>query len=248
MKVIYSCSPCCFCSMSPHLTEVFSCYINSCIRQMLCRSFMGPSGIMWTERAGPYHHRLSRVSSRRWRRHSSQTLQIQEEEKLWAGEGTGQRAGSWGNKYEAWVNKDRYFSQCSKSIDHESIPCPVLWLCGLGVGTDYLLWIPSLTLKLSHSPGHGYKHKHINLSQKTNSFRSSALHPSPPPRLLSEVAKVSERYVCLFPLHWRVNSVQCNEKWVTNSLKGLCHSSLSWTNSKLISSRLISLCSPLNFR
>ncbi len=169
-----------------------------------------------------------------------------EEEKLWAG-----RQGKCRKlKKQIWsmVKKKTYFPQCSKSVDHESISRPVLWLCGLSGGANNLLWIPSSALNLYRSPSHRNTHKHINPSPKTNSFRSSSTHLLLLLVCFSEVAKVSERYVCLFPLHWRVNSARCNKKWITHSLKGLCHSSLSWTNSKLISSRLISLCSLLNFR
>lgn len=104
--------------------DVFSCLINiisnSYATQMLNRSpspgqdlqlwrnFMRPSGIMWTVRLGPYHHRLYMVSLRMWRRCNS--LQIQEEEKLWAvRHSSGQWTGNWNNKYEVWLNKDCYF-------------------------------------------------------------------------------------------------------------------------------------------
>lgn len=50
-----------------------------------------------------------------------------------------QQAKNWRHKYEAWVNKSCNFPPCSKSKDHESIPCPELWLLGLRVGLDYLL-------------------------------------------------------------------------------------------------------------
>lgn len=60
---------------------------------------------------------------------------------------------------------------------------------------------------------------------KTNSSSSARLRPptpDPTPGLPSEVAKVSGRYVCLFPLQWRVNSAPCNKKWITPFIKGGC--------------------------
>lgn len=196
-------------------------------RQVLCngppldldlRSFLtqGPPGITRMCRAGPYLHRHSPgchhdrgaavtfFRSRRWKRRGG--------------------AGNWRHRHEPWLNKDRYFPQCSKPIDHESILRTVFRLCGLSVSSDYLLWI----LKTQSLSSHRNTHKHINPSPKTNSSssRSQCSSPPPPPpppplpSLPSQVAKVSERYVCLFPLQWRVNSARCNKKMDYPFIKG----------------------------
>lgn len=145
--------------------------------------------------------------------------------------------GSWKHKHEPQLNKDACFPQCSKPIDHKSI-C-VLYFSRLAcVDGDYLLWIPSLFT----TPSFSHLQKHMNLFPKTNQEQVSSSFLV----CLLKVAEISERYVCLFPLQWRVNSAQCNKKWITHSLGRLCHSSLSWTNNKLIPSRLISFCSPQN--
>lgn len=81
-------------------------------------------------------------------------------------------------KKDRWLNKDCYFPQCSKPTDHDSIPCTVLWLCGLGVSRDYLLWIPNLALKLNHSPTYRNTYKQKSFPE-TNSFRNGSQH-SPP--------------------------------------------------------------------
>lgn len=146
---------------------------------------------------------------------------------------------------ETWLNKDTLcrVTLCSKPIDHKSMctvlfllcdPQRQLWLFLANSSPDSSLTCPNPKRKQIHKSFPWEKEK-----KKGNSFRKRFQDSSLGSSVrLHELRRVSERYVCLFPLQWRVNSARRNKKWITRSLRGLRHSSLSWTNNKLIPSRL----------